>query len=602
MTIIFHDYIILGAGPGGLQMGYFMEQAGHDYLILEGTSGPGAFFKQYPRHDTLLSLNKKNNFFPESDFNLRYDWNSLITYDSSLLFTKYSDELYPDRRDLVRYLEDFADKYQLKVRYNTAIKYITRETNIARHFVLTTECGQQYHCKRLILGTGATKPIIPEIEGIDIAEGYETYDTNPNRFKNKRVIILGGGNSAFEAANDIAGHAAIIFIMIGNNLVTHAWNSHFSGDLRSYNNTILDMAQLKALHTVTGTSLTKLERQADGTIRAYFEEELPHWNTPGTAHGWFEVDHVVRSTGFQYADPMIFCDSIAPKMDCKNKYPLLNSIWESTTQDMYYVGAAMASRDKKTTSGLIHGFRYNIHALFNIINNRYHDNPFPSDTFALTTEDDLQALATHLISLFSTSSALFQLFGLISDVLIIENGKAQLFYELPVEYVVKESMFADKTIIVLTLELGFDKFENGFKDTLNFIRLNDSQERPGCVSYLHPVFRLYENGEFIKGANTRSSTLVRFDPAADLIDGDLANLKPRNTLLNFVNGVAKVTDTHFSEEHFCADPDRHGFILWEKDDPRTQNHGLQRCALTPECPQVTEIDFASFSKRNSLYK
>ncbi len=39
-----HDYIILGAGPAGLQMGYFMEQAGHDYLILEGKDGAGSFF------------------------------------------------------------------------------------------------------------------------------------------------------------------------------------------------------------------------------------------------------------------------------------------------------------------------------------------------------------------------------------------------------------------------------------------------------------------------------------------------------------------------------------------------------------------------------
>lgn len=58
----YHEYLIIGAGPGGLQMGYFMEQAGHDYLILEKTGGVAAFYRQYPRHDTLLSLNKSITF------------------------------------------------------------------------------------------------------------------------------------------------------------------------------------------------------------------------------------------------------------------------------------------------------------------------------------------------------------------------------------------------------------------------------------------------------------------------------------------------------------------------------------------------------------
>lgn len=598
--MIYHDYLIIGAGPSGLQMGYLMEQAGNDYLILERTDGVAPFFRQYPRHNTLLSLNKHQNLFPEPDYNLRHDWNSLLTHDFSHRFPEYSQELYPPRETLVRYLEDFASKYQLKIQFNTNIGQIHREKDGDRHFVLMTKDGTEYRCKRLIMATGAVKAVVPDIEGIELAENYADYDTNPERFINKRVVILGGGNSAFEAANDIAGHAAVVFIMIGNNLVHHAWNSHFSGDLRSYNNTILDMVQLKALHTVTGSTMTKLVRQENGSFQVYYEEDLPHWKTPGTAYGWFEVDHVIYATGFKYADPMMFADDIAPKMCAKDKYPDMSSSWE-TSPDLFYIGAAMASRDKKTTSGLIHGFRYCVRSAFNIIQNRYHARPFPGDRFELKNEDDLQALGTHLIKRFSTTSALYQLFGFMSDVLVIENGVAEMFYELPAEYVIKDSEFSKKTVIVLTLELGFEKFENGFKDTLNFIRLNDSQERPGCVSYLHPVFRLYEKGQFIRGANTRSSTVVRFDPAADLIDGDLANLKPRNTLLNFVNSVAKVTDTHFSEEHFCADPERHGFMLWEQNDPRTINHGLQRCSLTPEEPQVTAIDLASFQVKNRCH-
>jgi len=61
----YHETIIVGAGLAGLQMGYFLGRAGRDYLILEATAGAGAFFTHQPRHRTLISLNKRFNYFPE---------------------------------------------------------------------------------------------------------------------------------------------------------------------------------------------------------------------------------------------------------------------------------------------------------------------------------------------------------------------------------------------------------------------------------------------------------------------------------------------------------------------------------------------------------
>ena len=36
-----HQYCIIGAGPAGLQMGYFMKKARRDYIILEKNTYPG---------------------------------------------------------------------------------------------------------------------------------------------------------------------------------------------------------------------------------------------------------------------------------------------------------------------------------------------------------------------------------------------------------------------------------------------------------------------------------------------------------------------------------------------------------------------------------
>jgi thioredoxin reductase len=583
-----HESIILGAGPAGLQMGYFMEQAKRDYLILTDNSSVGSFFNHFPRHGTLISINKRFNWYPEPEFNLRHDWNSLITNDYSHQFRDYSQELFPKNTDLVRYLRDFAAKYELRIRYETPIVRIARESNHG-NFVLTDREGNTYSCKRLLLATGAIKPLIPPIEGIELAAGYENHELDPEYYANKRVVIIGGGNSAFEIANHLAGHAAIIFIMIGNRLLKHAWNTHFVGDLRAVNDTVLDMFQLKALHAVTGTTMTKISRLPDGSLRVDYEEETPHWNTPGTVKGWFVVDHVIRATGFKYVEPNLFAPDIVPAMDSKEKYPVLSPVWESSVPDMYFIGTAMAARDRKAASGFIHGFRYNVRTLFNYLEARHHDGSMPSDQFAVTNEAEIQQLSEHIIKRISTTSALYQLFGVLCDVLVIEDGKAELFYELPVEYVLTQWECREKRMVIFTLEFGLHQFAN--KEAVTFIRRNDP-ERPGCVSFLHPVFRYYEKGEFVKGRNVRSASVLRWDQAAEIFEMDENSRKPQNILLNFLNEFFGLPIQPLAEEHFRNDEEDHmGFTPWLPGDPRLNTYPVQRCILSAGDPEVTAITF-----------
>jgi cation diffusion facilitator CzcD-associated flavoprotein CzcO len=94
MDVTHHDYIIVGAGPAGLQLGYFLQRSGRDYLILEAGDVPGKFFEHYPRHRKLISANKVYTGYSDSVRNLRWDWNSLVSEDDTLLFKHYSREYF----------------------------------------------------------------------------------------------------------------------------------------------------------------------------------------------------------------------------------------------------------------------------------------------------------------------------------------------------------------------------------------------------------------------------------------------------------------------------------------------------------------------------
>ena len=283
-----HKYCVIGAGPAGLQIGYFLERAKRDYVVFERANQSASFYVKYPRHRRIISINKRFTGKTNAEFNLRHDWNSLISDNASLLVKHYSPDFFPHADDLLRYFNDYATHLNINVQYNTNIGNITKDGSTfgfpsddpeteGLFFMNDTNTGSVYTCQVLVVATGIWVPKRPsKFPGIEHLEYYDSMSLNQSEYEGQSVLILGRGNSAFETADHIGGHTALIH-MLSRSRVRLSWSTHYVGDLRALNNQILDTYQLKSLDALLEADVEQMaiEPSDDGRLFITPRSDMP---------------------------------------------------------------------------------------------------------------------------------------------------------------------------------------------------------------------------------------------------------------------------------------------------------------------------------------
>jgi thioredoxin reductase len=479
------EYLIIGAGPAGLQLGYYLEKANHNYLILEGGNKAGNFFDTFPRHKKLISINKVYTGYEDTEINFRWDWNSLLSDSEEMLFKNYSREYFPHTDDLVKYFGDFANHFNLKIKYNCQVVRIAKNDK----FMVIDNSGNVFSAARLIVATGFSKPYIPEIPGIDLAENYTDVSVDPEDFANQRVLIIGKGNSGFETADNIVGTASLIHIA-SPTPVEMAWKTKYVGHLRGINNNFLDTYQLKSQNVVLDANVEKIEFKQGKYIVTFCY---------GHADGEVEdlvYDRVIVCTGFRF-DNSIFDESCQPELTINNRYPNQTSEWESTNvKDLYFAGVLTHMRDyKKKQSGFIHGFRYNIRALHQILDYKYHNQQLPCEKIDSTAANLMQTI----IKRVNQTSGLWQQTGYLCDLIVIsqDDKKARYYKDIPTDYVHDSDLGQEDHYYIVTLEFGLDIIFAS-ADPFAVERIHkDDVERASLSSGIHPIIRRFCGNELI---------------------------------------------------------------------------------------------------------
>ncbi|MBO3751879.1 NAD(P)-binding domain-containing protein [Streptosporangiaceae bacterium NEAU-GS5] len=473
-----YRYLIVGSGPAGLQLSYFLQKLEADYVTLERGSSPGGFFQRYPRHRRLISLNKVHTGQDDPEITLRWDWNSLLNDDPQLQFPRYTKEYFPHADEMARYLDDFQRAHDLNVHYDTAVERIAKQDDGT--FTVHTRAGTlKAECVIVAAGWGA--PYIPEIPGIELAVGYEDVPTTGEDFADQRVLVIGKGNSAFETAQALLGHAAVIHLASPHG-VRLSWNSKHPGDVRGMYGAFLDSYWFKTLHGVLECDIDRIWREGDR-----LKAEITYTLAEGEK-AILDYDTVIRCTGFRI-DTSVFDRSCMPELTRNDRLPALGPDWQSVNVDgLYFAGTLMQIRDlKRASSAFIDGFRYNLRTMARLLTERYDKATLDHEVVAA----DPDGLTETMLDRANWSSALWTQFEYLSDVYVVDHGQILRYTDLPEDYA--NERFADQEhYFTLTLRWGRQDYGDIFA-----IQRHPRPEVAQESAFLHPVIRKWRYRDLV---------------------------------------------------------------------------------------------------------
>ena len=216
-----YPVIVVGSGPGGLQVSYSLSRYGIDHAMLSADEAPGGMFRRWPFFQRLLSWTKPYAPVPhDHPAYQRYDWNSLLADEPENqaimpgLMDGYS--YFPSRPEMQQNLETFASRTGIAIRHGCRWTGTRREPAAGggEEFVVETSDGE-YRAPIVIFAVGVAEPAVPDTPGIEFATHYA--GTRPaETYADKRVFIIGKQNSGFELASGLLqwardDHARVAF-------------------------------------------------------------------------------------------------------------------------------------------------------------------------------------------------------------------------------------------------------------------------------------------------------------------------------------------------------------------------------------------------------
>ena len=176
---------MIGAGPAGLAAAAMLQRAGIPVVVLERAEVGAVWRTRYDR----LHLHTVR-------------WLSCLPgWRMPRLFGKW-----PARDRVVEYLQGYAERHHLDIRPGMDVSAIERADD---GWSVHTPAGA-YPAGRVVVATGYSNvPFVPDWQGVFAGEiVHSAHYRNAARYRGRRVLVVGAGNSGAEIAVDVADGGA----------------------------------------------------------------------------------------------------------------------------------------------------------------------------------------------------------------------------------------------------------------------------------------------------------------------------------------------------------------------------------------------------------
>ncbi len=170
-----YDLIIAGAGPAGIAAALTAKSHNLNYLVIEQDDLGGAVFK-YPRGKVVMTAPV------------------VLPLAGSIKFRETTKE------SLLAFWHGIVDKHKLAIRYRERIDDIVEDGG--EFVVRTSKAVERASAVLLAIGRRGT-PRTLDVPGEDLPKVvYQMID--PEQYRSQHVLVVGGGDSALEAAVQLA--------------------------------------------------------------------------------------------------------------------------------------------------------------------------------------------------------------------------------------------------------------------------------------------------------------------------------------------------------------------------------------------------------------
>ncbi|MFF0905044.1 UNVERIFIED_CONTAM: ArsO family NAD(P)H-dependent flavin-containing monooxygenase [Kocuria sp. CPCC 205316] len=190
------DVAIIGAGQAGLAVGWYLRRRTDlSFVILDDQHTPGGAW--------------------------RHTWDSLRLFSPSS-FSSLPGRLMPptgaqnpDAAHIIDYLTDYETRYDLPVRRPVHVTAVHRD---GEGFRLETTAGT-WSARAVVSATGTwSQPFWPTVPGQRTFTGTQVHSAHyggPAPYAGKRVVVVGGANSAAQIAADLTETSQVTWCLNG---------------------------------------------------------------------------------------------------------------------------------------------------------------------------------------------------------------------------------------------------------------------------------------------------------------------------------------------------------------------------------------------------